>query len=228
MQYRLATAVTAAIAAIAALLASAADAQVIIDVASGGAASAGPAMSIDPPWTGANGFTLTGTETIRAASFFSLECCTLPWSGTLSYLFFTPDPVLPSLPGSVPFAQGMAAAYLATEVYSDAASNVVRQFDFNLAAPLLLGPGDYFFAIRSTPAPGAGPLAWRLVQDGGGSSASTTSPTFDAWIGQSGEAAFQLHGSTFPISTAPEPAPLVLVAGGLGLLGVAVRAQRRC
>lgn len=200
-------------------------AQVIVDVGTAGIASAGPGVQMNPGWTTANDFTLASTETIRAASFYSLECCTLPWEGALTYLFFSPDATLPFYPASSPFVQATVPAYLATEVYSDAATNVVRRFDFNLVAPLTLGPGTYFFALQATTPPGSGPLAWRAEPVG--LSANTPSPTYDFWWLQGAEPAFQLLGSPFAITAAPEPGTVALLGGGLLLLAGAARGRRR-
>ena len=225
-----AASLAATLLAAAALAPSAAHAQVIVDVASGGAASEGPGINLagfgPTAVTGANGFALTAPATVYAVSFYTQECCTLPWSGTLHYTFFDPSAPGSSTPGTAPFAQGTVTDYLATTVYSDPATNLVRRIDFNLTAPLALGTGRFFLGIAATSAPGSGPLGWRTVQ-GSGTSVATFGTDYGSWMLQSGEAAFQLHGSPFAITTTPEPSTAALLGGGLALLaGIAARRRR--
>jgi hypothetical protein len=205
-----------------------AGAQVIVDQSSAAAATLGGGISFGVSHAIVNDFTLGAPATIRAASFYSLECCNTPWAGTLSY-FFTPNPTNALVPSASPVAQGTVSAFNVTTLYSDPATNVIRRFDFNLDAPLVLGAGSYFFGLMANDAAGAGSLAWRTVA-GSGLSANTLDAAPQTWILQSGEAAFQLHGSTFAITstTTPEPATLSLLGGGLAVIGgLALRRRRR-
>ena len=208
--------------------ATSAGAQVIFDQSSAEAATVGGGMELSSGRTVANDFTLGAPATIRAASFFSFECCHSPWNGTLSYFFATPSASNPFVPAAVPFAQGIATAFNVTTLYSDAATNVNRRFDFNLETPVVLGAGTYFFGLVAQNGPGATFLAWRSPN--GGLSVGTTDPTRTTWDLQGSEPAFQLHGSEFAITatTTPEPATLSLLGGGLAVLGgIALRRRRR-
>jgi len=210
-------AVVAVVAAGAIVLAAAqgsAHGAVVVDVASADAASAGPGLVLVPveglaPRTGANDFSLTSTTTIEAVSFFTLETSGQPWSGGLDYYLLEPDGLFPS---SNVIAQGSVNNFLAEIVFSDA--GVVRRLDFNLNAPVTLDPGTYWLALFATRDSGAGTLAWRSVQPTG-ISASTANTDLTGWGLAQGEAAFQLHDTTFAI---PEPTAMTLMLGGLALL----------
>ena len=181
------------------LAASTAHASIIVDVAGEGAAAVGPGIVLAgtgvPLNNVANDFTLAESQSLRAASFFTLESNITPWDGTLTYTILAADGGFD--PTSTVVAQGAVTTYWAETLVDGPSTNLIRRIDFNFATPIDLDAGDYWFNLSATQAEGAGRLAWRTVQPTG-ISASTTNPNFTGWTLQQGEAAFQLRDRLVP------------------------------
>ncbi len=158
--------------------------------------------------TSASSFSISPAATLASVSFYSLECCGIGWSGTINYYLFSNNGFYPS---TAPFAQGSASSYKQSTIYSDAATNVVNRYDFNLSTAVALSANTtYWIGIRLSD-DGSKPF-WNLVSSG---ISAHTGSDFNSWNLQTGTGAFALFDTTF--QTAPEPGSAWMLLVGTGL-----------
>ena len=168
----------------------------------------------------ANSFVLSNAANLWSVSFYILECCTLEWSGAINYYLFTNNSFEPS---SSPFSQGTITTYNRNAVYSDSATNVVTEIDFNLTNAVALSANTTYWLGIGLSAGGSGPT-WNEVVSGSGLSATSSAGNFGSWGLQAQKGAFALFDTTF---AAPEPNSAWLFLGGLGIAGFAYRRRKR-
>ncbi len=180
---------------------------------------AGVEMSGGP--VDANSFLLSSAADLESVSFYILECCTLSWSGTINYYLFTNNSFEPS---STPFAQGTISTYNHSTLYSDSATNVVTEIDFNLTTPVALSANTTYWLGIGLSAGGSDP-SWNSVVPVGGISASSSAGNFGSWNLQGQKGAFALFDTTF--QTAPEPNSAWMFLGAFGMAGLAYSRRRK-
>lgn len=165
----------------------------------------------------ANSFSLSNDATLSSVTFDILECCTQSWSGSITYYLFTNNNFEPS---STPFAQGTTSAYNHSTIYSDSATNVVTEIDFNLLTPVALSAATtYWIGLNLSPN-GSDP-GWNAVVPYSGLSARAAGGDFGNWELEAERGAFALYNTKFTITSAvPEPStawPLLALFSLAGL-----------
>ncbi len=188
----------------------------------------GPSASVIA-WVFAAPFTLTSQATIQSASIWADLFDS--WDGTMDYYLFDNNGLYP---GSTPLAQGTGTDVVKTldTCYFVGSTCVlpVYEVDFDLASPVTLDPGTYWFGIHMQDnfSSGSEAAVWAALPGDPGNRLDAGSPggTFDNWVLGAEDNAFTLNGSLG--SPVPEPGymPLFLLAALCIAVGV-VRRNRR-
>jgi hypothetical protein len=162
---------------------------------------------------GAEDFTLGATQQVTAANFWTLE---RPgqWDGTLSYFLFADNG---GVPASAFFASGQGANVTKQTTGNSAFGYTEYAYSFDLANPVnLLASTKYWFGLHLSNNFDFDEIYWETTGSGFGlQSKSSLGGTFDNWINNGTQRAFNLTGNAEAI-----PTPALLP----GLIGMGVTA----